>query len=666
MKPNSISQSSIYFCRNSSIEILTKTGSPYLRENSGGKSGNKVDEYFELERNFGLGMLQSSTNPDASRALVEKAAFVDVRRFEESLFAKTHAFPVANFIDKIIIGLELVELSKKGTLTLDEKDFVVKALTILQRNIFHSRGDALYLVSGLGSEKSRRLAHAWLVLSDRRSELELSSLDARINRAVTMARNGFPDPSARNDNEKLLLNARNALVDLGDQVDQLSTAFVGDACVNWAPIAAYLQARLQTNSPPLTAVTAGQLLKILISLPQRFAPNSILQRLSTDGSLAALLEIGRQANAPELMALALYEIAKSKNGDLSAPDHPQYGSLQAYRTFIDEFRNSPAKYEETFKQFSTQFAAEFNLLLSLALPGAPENEIYRVTFKQVVDDQAYSALDPQQVVANFGRIEEILGPELTNKFATNFAEWDIDDNLKSADWVHISPRYLSVAHELHTSHDAALVGGLKSNLASIKSEDWLKILRSEADPIGMLFELIQIGERPILDTALFDALKEYTELAINSAAAPSAKYVANWPVLPQLLKNPWKDNFYIWLRDRLVQRSLGSDVLLRVLGLYGRSFAAEAQLSGRRKEVIRDILEPMLATGGVGGLAWLRENSNSLKSLLVNAETEDREILAKRMVELRSAAQSGTQTSDVSELAVVLGIELPSPTKHES
>ena len=185
--------------------------------------GNKSDQYFEMEREFGLALASEGKRPDDQ--MLEKAAFDAVRFVEDCLFAKTHTFPLPDFVPRIVIGTELARLRQKSLLSDPERDFVVRAIDILQRSVLHSRGDELYLMSGLNSEKERRLAHSWLMLSDRRNELEIDGLVS--NAQATWVKRGEAGGHALPKSEPIdsLRQRRVFLVDLDKQVAQLSHAF---------------------------------------------------------------------------------------------------------------------------------------------------------------------------------------------------------------------------------------------------------------------------------------------------------------------------------------------------------------------------------------------------------------------------------------------------------
>lgn len=158
---------------------------PLLKGTLFWETGHKSDEQFEVARHFGLALLHANNDPVQAVGFLKSAALGDVALFERSLFARTNAFPIPNFFDRIVLGSYLDKLSEKSALSQDERDFVVKSIDILQRNILHSRGDILYRLADLESDKERRIAHSWVLLSTRRDEVELRSVKARADAFVT-------------------------------------------------------------------------------------------------------------------------------------------------------------------------------------------------------------------------------------------------------------------------------------------------------------------------------------------------------------------------------------------------------------------------------------------------------------------------------------------------
>jgi len=192
---------------------------PLLAEHPAWESGDKADQYLDVPRKFGLALAAST---DIDGEMLEQAAFDSVKMFETSLFSWTRAFPIPEFTSRIIIGTELVHLSKKPILTPLDKDFVVRAIDILQRSIIHTRGDALYLLSKFGTERDRRQVHTWLLLADRRSALELQGLVT--NAQAGWAQRGGSVGAAvlpKAELESTLNATRSALVDIGGQLNHL-------------------------------------------------------------------------------------------------------------------------------------------------------------------------------------------------------------------------------------------------------------------------------------------------------------------------------------------------------------------------------------------------------------------------------------------------------------
>ncbi|HEY1613978.1 MAG TPA: CHAT domain-containing protein [Rhizomicrobium sp.] len=188
------------------------------------ETGHKYDEYFRMQREFGLALANWNADRSASDAMLERAAFDNLAQFERSLFSQTHAFPVPNYVSRIIFGMELGYLSHKSNLSPVEKDFAVRAIDVLQRNILHSRGDALYLLSSMKSEKQRRLAHSWLLLADRRAELELSGLSDHVQAFIAATREKKATGKVPTEDDTGPNTARNELVELDHEISALASA----------------------------------------------------------------------------------------------------------------------------------------------------------------------------------------------------------------------------------------------------------------------------------------------------------------------------------------------------------------------------------------------------------------------------------------------------------
>lgn len=238
--------------------------------------GSKLDQFFEVEREFGLALANADDGKLFDDQMLEKSALDEVRLFENSLFARAHTFPVPDVVSRLIIGLELENLSRKSALNETERDFVVRATDILQRSFLHGRGDELYLMSGLRSEKERRLAHTWLLLSDRRNELEIQGLVSAAE-AAWIKRGGKKDEAPpQTGDEGSPSRLRASLVELDRQIEQLPDAFEdSDRATPQSielPSSGLLESTLSANEAVVSeAVFMGKAYKVCIGPHHQFA-----------------------------------------------------------------------------------------------------------------------------------------------------------------------------------------------------------------------------------------------------------------------------------------------------------------------------------------------------------------------------------------------------------
>lgn len=174
---------------------------------------------FESQRKLGLALLLRGKSPLLAQRLLNDAASKQIALFETSLFSLDRRFPLPDFFEQILLGLTLDGLSQKTSLSPAERDIAMKSMSILQRNIMHSRGDLLYLTSLYSSERTKGHAQSLLLLGDRRADLEIRGLQQRIDASLEAQ----SSPQNMEANRSKALETRKQLAAMGLKINTLSS-----------------------------------------------------------------------------------------------------------------------------------------------------------------------------------------------------------------------------------------------------------------------------------------------------------------------------------------------------------------------------------------------------------------------------------------------------------
>jgi hypothetical protein len=288
-----------------------------------------------------------------------------------------------------------------------------------------------------------------------------------------------------------LIDAADVLPILGSIVKALVAA---PASINWPPVVAALQRRLQTPAPTKSALVAYQLLNVLALLAQIGLP--ALRALSDDGSLLALLQIGMQENNADLIALSLYDRIILREGQLNGPnDHPQYGSLAEANNFITQLQTEP-KDPDLIDRLARLTIADhrFSHILKAALPVEENREIYRAILRKMVELGTYNRLAPTDILVSIPRVGEILGIEKCDKLLRYFDTWEIDKHIDESKWKSIAPDFLRFNKPLGTKHYSRVVAAIIHGITGMDQENWITTLNSEDNILALLFCIIELGE----------------------------------------------------------------------------------------------------------------------------------------------------------------------------
>ena len=156
--------------------------SAILNASKFGEDSEENLEPYKAYRAFGRALLAKQGSADW-RSFVVRAADDDIAHFEASLDSDARAFPLANAVDRAIVGQALSTLAQTGDYSPVEKRIIVRGVDFLQRSIRARRGDDLFRVAAGASLGQRRQIHAALLAKDRRTDSEMEALATRISAA---------------------------------------------------------------------------------------------------------------------------------------------------------------------------------------------------------------------------------------------------------------------------------------------------------------------------------------------------------------------------------------------------------------------------------------------------------------------------------------------------
>ncbi len=154
-----------------------------LQRSKYGDDAEENLEPYKAYREFGLALMATPGSADWRRFVV-LAAGDDIVRYDAGLFADARAFPLANAIDRVIVGNALGALANTPNLNPAEQRVVVRGIDFLQRSVRTRRDDDLFRVAAGASAAERKSIHHALLQGQDRTDAELDGLTTRASPAA--------------------------------------------------------------------------------------------------------------------------------------------------------------------------------------------------------------------------------------------------------------------------------------------------------------------------------------------------------------------------------------------------------------------------------------------------------------------------------------------------
>ena len=138
-----------------------------------GRWGHRTERDHGSYRNFALGTLEDPRSNTGGK-LIRLAATELIDNFEAVLRDYFEGFPLPSLIDRIIISAGLSSAVKEGNP--DSLNLMVRGSEVLARNLRHSLVDVAAVLGSQPNEVSRRNAHAYVHLLDKKREWEFEQI----------------------------------------------------------------------------------------------------------------------------------------------------------------------------------------------------------------------------------------------------------------------------------------------------------------------------------------------------------------------------------------------------------------------------------------------------------------------------------------------------------
>ena len=117
-------------------------------------------------------LMIAGKDPQTARNLTRRAAKQRVANLQEIYAERNGAFPLVTLWDRAIMQLGVNSAVEDQT----DDDLIIAAIDILDRSLLSATSDQVAILSQQPDDENRRVAHAWIQLTDQRDSWELSQL----------------------------------------------------------------------------------------------------------------------------------------------------------------------------------------------------------------------------------------------------------------------------------------------------------------------------------------------------------------------------------------------------------------------------------------------------------------------------------------------------------
>ena len=442
--------------------------------------------------------------------------------------------------------------------------------------------------------------------------------------------------------------------------------------VDWKAIIGGIQTRLQQNDPTLVAASASVLFDALRALAEQKNARAVsaMKVLADDGTLHGLLSIDQTGAPSNFAADVVTELILNRHAELAGPPaQPAYGDLGAINDFFTSWQAAPDDERLLVESVAQSLKPKevLDWLLDLALDDNKDYQLFRVLARKLLLTAAPDELPLRKLWSRYSRLEQILDQAQIADLLAKIDVRKIDADLEGDGWKAVEPSFLRAIVQRKSSNARTIEEAIRQGLLAMTKDNWTAVLAGEANEVLLLLATVDLGLVPPLQLQFRDALQADTEAILEGRALPK-NFGVQWQKLASILPAGSQESLFKWLRDQLINRFSNSEAIRKALALFGLLFVEKAEFAERGEDVVRTIVEPMIAGGARENLQAILDHSDGFRAAVNAASNDQRELLKARFIEVRANAEEG-RSAEVQAVADALGISLPAaeaePSKDE-
>lgn len=244
---------------------------------------------------------------------------------------------------------------------------------------------------------------------------------------------------------------------------------------------ANLTSRIRSNSPPLIPASGKALLEILYVLRRSNAEaKKAAMKLSNDGSMHGVLQLGVVKAETDLIAISLGHLFIDRLNNLLNPsDHPTYGNLSAANNYLTKLLTTSdfAIVEKVALEMPGE--EPFPEVLEASIEQDDSRELLKEIVRKTVELKSFDYLPTTTIVCQYGEINEVLGPRLSDVLMSALDSYNLSDNFTGDAVDKISRAFLVEARKANSKHYKPAVVGIAGRIEGFNQSVWQVVLTEE-------------------------------------------------------------------------------------------------------------------------------------------------------------------------------------------
>jgi hypothetical protein len=403
-----------------------------------------------------------------------------------------------------------------------------------------------------------------------------------------------------------------------------------------------IETRARTNTPKTTPEIGAVLLKLLHTLRAKVpSAKKAAEKLSQDGSIHGLLEIGRSQNSTELIASCLRHLMIDRLETLEHPsNHPTYGDFNNINEYIRTLQTNPSDLALVERIAEIMEGPEpFPEILEESTSSSPKNELLRAVARKAIELHTFNFVPSELIITNFEDVHHVLGDELSDRFLRQIEAYNLSARYSGAEAERVSAEFLSRTKRLQTKQFKKVSSAVVARLESLEHPVWLDHLKNESHVLTLLFLLKELGETLNLDAAFSDALLAHVQSLFEGGPIPQT-FGDQWHQLPKFMSTSRQEVFYKNVRDKLLNAAPNSNLIKQVIDLFGEQLFMDADFESRANDSIRVVIEPLLAEASEESISLVGKYSSHFAPIVKKSSKESRDSLTSRLIEMSRRDQT--------------------------